>query len=190
MAVKKTRIAETAPPPNVLLYVGLVVCSRFSRCTLQTRCFVVWTSGFRTLCGLNTPNNKAPKADLGLYIMGGLVRSVVGRWRLHCYTIKSHCAGLFLALWRDRMCFICNFTAEIDLSKRCFMLQTDSLDDLLYSCSLNPQWMYERHPRVPCYTRWMENFISLRCCTCRRASTHSQYRQMRAEYCGLSGKMK
>lgn len=70
------------------------------------------------------------------------------------------------------------------------MLQTDSLDDLVYSCSLNPQWMYERHPRVPCSTRWMENFISLRCCTCRRTSTHSQYRQMRVEYCGLSGKMK
>lgn len=112
MAVKKTRIAETAPPPNVLLYVGLV-CSRFSRCTLQTRCFVVWTSGFRTLRGLNTPNNKPPKADLGLYITGGLVRSVVGRWRLHCYTIKSHCAGLFLALWRDRMCFICNFLRKL-----------------------------------------------------------------------------
>lgn len=50
---------------------------------------------------LNTPSNKPSKADLGLYITAEgrwLVRSGVGRWRLQFYTIKSHCAALFLAL--------------------------------------------------------------------------------------------
>lgn len=62
---------------------------------------MVWTSGYRTLRGLNTPNNKAPKADLGLYVTGaGSGMGVRGGWLggLQCYTIKSHCAGLFLGL--------------------------------------------------------------------------------------------
>lgn len=115
------------------------------------------------------------------------MRSGVGRWRLQCYTIKSHCAGLFLALRRDHVYFMSNFLRKL-ICLKLVMLQTDSLDYLLCSCLWNSQWMYERHPQVPRCTRRMENFMSWRCCTCRIASAHSQYRQMRAKYCGPSGK--
>lgn len=85
---------------NVPLRVGLVVGQAFR--------------DNKVFCGVDQwlPKPSCPERTKQEGRFGSLYNG--GGWRLQCYTIKSHCAGLFLALGEGMACvFMCNFLRKL-----------------------------------------------------------------------------